>query len=67
MDNLTGSQKYFVDIILGIYGQYAALQLADMARTHRAWIEVHEEGRKTKISQDAIAREFHDILLHTPS
>lgn len=67
MDNLTGSQKYFVDTILGIYGQYAALQLADMARTHRAWIEAYEEGFKAKISQDAIAREFHDILIHTPS
>ena len=67
MDNLTGSQKYFVDTILGIYGQYAALQLADMVRNHRAWAEVYKEGRKAKISQDAIAREFHDMLLHTPS
>ena len=66
-DDLTGYQQYFVDKILGIYGQYAALQLADMVRNHRAWIEAHEEGFKAKISQDAIAREFHDILLHTPS
>ena len=66
-DNLTSYQKYFVDKILEIYGQYAALQLADMVRNHRAWAEAYKSGRKTKISQDAIAREFHDILLHTPS
>lgn len=65
-DNLTGYQKYFVDKILGIYDQYAALQLADMARNHRAWTEAYEEGLKTKIGQDAIAREFHDMLSHVP-
>ena len=66
-NNLTDYQKYFVDKILGIYGQYAALQLADMVRNHRAWAEAYKSGRKTEIGQDAVAREFHDILLHTPS
>lgn len=66
VDNLTDYQKYFVDTILEIYDQYAALQLADMVRNHRAWIEAYEEGFKVKISQDAIAREFSDMLLHIP-
>lgn len=66
VDNLTGYQKYFVDTILGIYEQYAALQLADMVRNHRAWAEAYKEGHKVKISQDAITREFSDMLLHIP-
>lgn len=66
-DNLTDYQKGFVDAIVKIYEPYAALQLADMVRNHQAWIDAYKEGYKTKISQDAIAREFHEMLLHVPS
>jgi phage-associated protein len=66
-DNLTDYQKGFVDTIVKIYDPYAALQLADMVRNHQAWITAYKEGYKTQISQDAIAREFHDMLLHIPS
>ena len=56
-----------MDAIVKIYAPYAALQLADMVRNHQAWIEAYKKGYKTKISQDAIAREFYDMLLHIPS
>jgi len=54
-----------VDAIVKIYEPYADLQLADMVCNHQMWIEAYKEGYKTKISQNAIAREFHDMLLHT--
>ena len=66
-DNLTDYQEGFVDAIVKIYAPYAALQLADRVRNHQAWIEAYKKGYKTKISQDAIAREFYDMLLHIPS
>lgn len=56
-----------MDTIVKIYDPYAALQLADMLRNHQAWIAAYKEGYKTQISQDAITREFHDMLLHIPS